>query len=124
MLNKEFSDWLVARSEEVNFATTTNQTETAIKSQAGVELVLRLVAFRNVPYTPGLDVHEYLDKALFKLAAPNATNIANETAIFSRTFALLNAALGDKAFKRWTGPGFQRQVFDVPCMRSLQPVFQ
>lgn len=41
----------------------------ALEQQAGVELALSFLAFRQVPYEPGLDVHEYLDKTLESIAA-------------------------------------------------------
>ncbi|WP_424628079.1 DUF262 domain-containing protein [Bradyrhizobium sp. SYSU BS000235] len=107
MLNKDFFDWLVSASNAPDFLNTTNQTEAALDAQAGVELALRFVSFRNVPYEPGLDVHEYLDKALPKLATGTTFNQAAEDATFKKTFAILNAALGTKAFKRWDGEEFR-----------------
>lgn len=106
MLNKTFFDWLVAASENSDFMKTTNQTDIALDAQVGVELVLRFIAFRNVPYVSGLDVHEYLDKALPVLAEDNFDQ-AGEKQIFEQTFAALNSALGSDAFKRWDGHEFR-----------------
>lgn len=105
-LNREFYDWLVARSDDDNFIRTTAQTSTALDSQMGVELVLRFLAFRNVEYTPGLDVHEYLDDALFKLASDPDLDLETEKGVFEKTFVYLNEALEDSAFKRWNGEKF------------------
>lgn len=107
MLDKAFYDWLVAASEFPAFVTTTSQTEAAIVSQAGVELVLRLIAFRSVPYVSGLDVHEYLDKALAKLAVDPDFDRVAEKDVFEKTFTVLSDALGSDAFKRWDGEGFK-----------------
>lgn len=117
MLNKDFYDWLVARASYEPFVATTSQTETAVFAQAGVELALRFISFRNVPYTKGLDVHEYLDASLVKLAGDAAFDLEKEGAIFTQTFDILKDALGDAAFKRWDGNAFRGKflmsVFEV-----------
>jgi hypothetical protein len=117
MMNKAFFDWLVKCSTNADFVTTTCQTDAAIEAQAGVELVLRLLAFRNVPYTNGLDVHEYLDKSLLDLATRKSFSLTGEGDVFRKTFAVLNSALGDAAFKRWDGQAFKGKflmsVFEV-----------
>lgn len=113
-INRPFYDWLIARASEADFMTTTDQTEDALKAQAGVELALRFFAFRSVQYQPGLDVHEYLDKALMLLATNAAYDMAKEGDVFSRTFKFLNEALGSRAFKRWNG-----QVFSGKFLMSV-----
>lgn len=60
MINPHFHVKLKELAEFAPFIATTCQTETALEKQAGVELVLRFFAFRNVPYEKGMDVHEYL----------------------------------------------------------------
>lgn len=105
-LNKNFYDWLVDRSKEASFTKTTAQTTAALRSQMGVELVLRFLAFRNIEYQPGLDVHEYLDNALLELASDPKLDLAAEEAVFSKTFTYLNEALGGDSFKRWDGQKF------------------
>jgi hypothetical protein len=116
-VNRPFYDWLIARASEAAFVTTTDQTEPALESQAGVELALRFFAFRSVTYRPGLDVHEYLDQALLRIATNANYNMAQEADVFSRTFQFLNDALGDRAFKRWNGNAFSGKflmsVFEV-----------
>ena len=105
-LNKDFYDWLVARSRHNSFVLTTRQTEAALEREAGTELALRFFAFRHVPYTSGMDVHEYLDDALFKLASANGLDMAAEEEVFTKTFDYLNEALGTSAFQRWNGNSF------------------
>jgi hypothetical protein len=101
MLNSDFFNWLVQRSEDVNFKLTTAQTDTALEQQAGVELALRFFSFRNVPYTNGLDVHEYLDQALETIASNVAFQRQAEEQIFTKTFLWLSESLGEHAFKKW-----------------------
>lgn len=116
-INRAFYDWLIARASDPSFVTTTDQTETAVESQVGVELALRFFAFRSVPYQPGLDVHEYLDRALMKMATDQNYNLVEEADVFTRTFQFLNGALGNRAFKRWNGEAFSGKflmsVFEV-----------
>jgi hypothetical protein len=116
-VNRPFYDWLIARAGEADLKVTTDQTETALESQAGVELALRFFAFRSVPYQPGLDVHEYLDQALMNLATSANYDMTEEADVFGRTFQFLNEALGNMAFKRWNGNAFSGKflmsVFEV-----------
>lgn len=116
-LNVNFYNWLNGRSEDVNFTATTAQTAQATESQYDVELVLRFLAFRHVGYQNGLDVHEYLDGALLKLATDADLDLNAETVVFQQTFQFLNEALGSSAFKRWNGHAFQGKfllsVFEV-----------
>lgn len=106
MVDPAFQSWLAAMAENDTFVNTIDQTPNAKERQAHVELALRFFAFRNVEYHNGLDVHEYLDAALIRMTRDIPIDRANEETVFGRTFALLNAALGGKAFKRWDGQSF------------------
>jgi hypothetical protein len=70
-----------------------------------------------VPYRPGLDVHEYLDRALMEMATNPDYDFVGEGDVFGRTFQFLNDALGGRAFKRWNGHTFSGKflmsVFEV-----------
>lgn len=116
-LNRLFYDWLIEQSNRNTFKRTTRQTEGALEAQAGVELALRFFAFRSVPYQNGMDVHEYLDDALFKMATDQNFDTAQEASVFERTFSYLDDALGESAFQRWNGTGFTGKflmsVFEV-----------
>lgn len=105
-LNRAFFDWLLNLSNDANFILCTDQTESALKAQAGVELVLRFLAFLNFPYDNKADVHEYLDDALLSLATNQGFDYGAEEQRFRQTFAYLAVALGAKAFKRWDGGDF------------------
>ncbi|WP_040604993.1 DUF262 domain-containing protein [Sagittula stellata] len=105
-INKDFYDWLIALAKHPSFVSTTRQTDTALEKEAGTELALRFFAFRLIPYQNGLDVHEYLDDALFQLASPDGINMADEAEVFTKTFDYLEDALGSSAFQRWNGSAF------------------
>ncbi|VWC79321.1 hypothetical protein BLA18109_03126 [Burkholderia lata] len=131
MLNQPFQHWMTQLAEIPDFRATINQTEAAIERQMHVELALRFLAFRHVAYGPGMDVHEYLDDALFKLATREDFDREEEGDIFARTFRLLNVAMGENAFKRWDGAGFSGKflmsVFEVVALgasRNLDVIEQ
>jgi len=115
MLNSVLFNWLVQRSEDADFKLTTDQTDTALEQQAGVELALRFFAFRNVPYKAGLDVHEYLDQALEIMASDATFPRQVEEEIFMKTFRWLSEALGENAFKKWNT---QQQKFGGKFLMS------
>jgi Protein of unknown function DUF262 len=106
MINPQFYRWLADLSQFSAFQKTTAQTEVALKKQAGVELALRFLAFRNVPYQPGLDVHEYLDKSLVDMASNTNFPMPREKLVFERTFRIMQSALDGNAFRRWDGHQF------------------
>lgn len=120
MLDRTFQTWLVGCADHPPFRTAICQTDTAIEKQAHIELALRFFAFRHVPYTQGLDVHEYLDDALVRLIRLTTFNRNAEFSVFDRTFSLLASALGDNAFKRWNGADFGgkflQSVFEVVAL--------
>ena len=94
MIKPEFYDWLQKLSHHDSFAKSTSMTSTAIKKQAGLELVLRFLAFLRVPYQRGLDVHEYLDHAAISLAMDDNLNQVTQEQNFHSTFDLVYKALG------------------------------
>lgn len=106
MINLELHKLFQKMADYEPFKITTKQTDKALEKQAGMELVLRFFAFRNVPYKKGLDVHEYLDNALVEVAKSNNIDWKKEEENFNATFTLLNEALGKNTFKRWDGNSF------------------
>lgn len=126
MLDRDFQTWLVECANFPAFRTATCQTDSAIEKQAHIELALRFFAFRHVPYTNGLDVHEYLDDALVRLIQSTTFDRVAEQGIFERTFTLLNSALGDSAFKRWNGTDFSgkflQSVFEVVSLSASKHI--
>ena len=108
MLNPEIQDFLVECSNTTEFKTCTSLTENAISQQADIELALRFFAYRLYPYTVG-DVNEYLDDALVSLCSEQGFDKVKELIAFKETFIILNSALGEEAFKRWSGERFLGQ---------------
>lgn len=117
MVNPDFFDWMKRCSTFSSFQKTIDQTDYAIEKQMALELLLRFLAFRNVPYKSGLDVHEYLDDALMEMAENVSFDRDSEEYIFEKTFELLEISLDSRAFKRWDGSEFKGKflmsVFEV-----------
>lgn len=86
MIDPTFQTWLLELAERPSFLTTVDQTETGKERQSHVELVVRLLAFRNSPYKNGLDVHEYLDAALVAMAQDSKFDRLREMQVIEQTF--------------------------------------
>lgn len=106
MIDASFQEWLNRLAVVPEFERTTALTENAKERQAHVELALRFLGFNNIPYNGGLDVHEYLDEVVVKLASDPTFDRAGSEANFRNTFAMLDESLGQNAFKRWDGHAF------------------
>lgn len=117
MLNKIFYEWLKNCASYPAFVTTVSQTERSVERQMHTELALRFFASRNIPYDGKLNVHDYLDNALKKLATDPSFSKEEEGSVFNRTFDLFERSLGEKAFKLWDGNDFKGRflmsVFEV-----------
>ena len=103
MSNEHFFDWITKIADDSSFRVTTPFTETAKNQGKALELVIRFIAYRRVPYSYGLDVNEYLDSAARKLSKDDSTFWIEEDRIFRSTFRILNDCFGEAVFKRWDG---------------------
>lgn len=123
MLNKPFSEWLERCAEYPAFIETVAQTDQALRKQVNTELALRFFTFRNVPHDGKLNVNEYLDDALIKIAKDPLFSKENEGAVFERTFSLFKRSLGDKAFKKRNSNGrFLMPVFEVMAIGTSKNI--
>lgn len=106
MVNRSFFYWVKGLAGSKDFVTTAAQTDVAEKRQKNMELVLRFVAYRNVPYTKRIDVHEYLDDSALKMSTSDNFPYEIEEEVFLKTFDLINRSLSKNAFKRREGDRF------------------
>ncbi|MBK9420620.1 MAG: DUF262 domain-containing protein [Flavobacteriales bacterium] len=117
MIDPTFYEWVEGLSKDSAFSGTVELTEAADVKRKDMEFALRFLTFMNVPYTNGLDVHEYLDSATIKLATDKSLNRSTERNRFKETFALIQMALGSGAFRRFDGAGhsgqFLTSIFEV-----------
>ena len=103
MVNPDFYEWVAKLATFNHFANIVGLTKTALSQQKHMEMALRHLAYRRVPYQSGLDVNEYLDKAALQLAHMSVDERATEETVFRSSFELLDSALGEDAFRRWDG---------------------
>lgn len=103
MVNRPFFEWLTARSIDEDFVKTTPLTDIAKSQGKALELVLRFISYRRVPYEPGLDLNEYLDSAARRLSKMDPSFRIEEEDVFRQTFGLLRECYGSDVFKRWSG---------------------
>lgn len=126
MIDPAFNSWIAELANSLAFSRTTAQTKRAVTAQGHVELVLRILAFDRFPYPGRLDVHEYLDQALVRLAKDQDMNREEVAANFRDTFNLLDSSLGASAFRRWDGTEFRGKflmsVFEVIGLGTFQNV--
>jgi hypothetical protein len=101
MLNKPFYEWLRDLSEFPAFTATTDQTDVKQKRGINMELVVRYFVFRKIPYEGKLDVHEYIDEGMLKLASEHILDLPTEAQVFKDTFTLLADILGSNVFKKY-----------------------
>ena len=104
MVDQGFHDWLKELTNHRSFQTTVDLSKTKRRQQQDMEIALRYLAYCHVPYKPGLDVNEYLDRAALRLARRlTGPTRKNEHESFCKCFDLLEKALGGTAFKKWDG---------------------
>jgi len=104
MVNEVFYQWIVKLSSSQPFVSMIAQSENAQNKQLPIELTLRFFIQRYIPYQSGLNVHDYLDDGLLKIASGEENfEQEKEERIFLETFSLLNNTIGKDIFKRWYG---------------------
>lgn len=119
MLNEEFYKILVDLSKDQNFNETINITDRLYEERYEMELILRLLSLGNstedeLKSIP--DVSDFLTNKV-KIFADSNINWDTEKQYLAKTFRIINATLGDNAFKRkieqtFKG-GFQLTIYEV-----------
>lgn len=102
-INPTFYRYIKDLSLNPDFVSTLALSESRKDQSADLELIIRFLAYRNHPYEGRLDINEYLDKATVQLCEDKDFDFDREKVIFDKTFALLNQAAGNNAFKRRSG---------------------
>jgi len=104
MMNRDLYRWLRSLSEDTNFRECSALSDRAIDEQYDMELVLRFIVFRTMPpasFANLGDLGEFLTDKAKDLAQDKAFDVKTEEAAFRTTFAVLEAVLGDDAFRRY-----------------------
>ena len=99
MVNGAYYRAVKTAAEHEVFQTVTGLSEEQIERQRHMEYAVRFLVHTEVPYDGTLDVEEYIDEGVVKLAAVNDGSAAQ--ILIDRTFGLLNAAAGKNALRRF-----------------------
>jgi len=99
MVNPQYYQTIKAAAEQTPFQTVTSLTEDQIEKQRHIEYAVRFLVHLYVPYDGKLDVEEYIDEGVVKLAGAN--NGIADAEIIGSTFGLLNAVDGKDALRRY-----------------------
>lgn len=75
-------------------------TDRQIDEQHVVELVVRTVCMRHIPYDGRMDVHEYLTHAISQIAADLSFDWNKERVVLERTYEFIRSVIGKDAFRR------------------------
>lgn len=99
MINGRYYRAVKAAAEEKPFQTVMALTEEQIERQRHMEFAVRFLVHTSVPYGGDLDVEEYVDDGVVKLAAASDGTGGHD--LISRTFALLDSVEGGDALRRF-----------------------
>ncbi|MGL4844125.1 MAG: DUF262 domain-containing protein [Aeromonas veronii] len=98
MVNPEYSTFLKSLSEDENFRKVIAPSEDQIEKQKHMEYISRFMVYNYISYDGKLDVEEYIDDGIVKLAKDGENIKARET--FLDTFRILHNAFGNNALRR------------------------
>lgn len=98
MVNSHYATFLRTLADDANFRSVLAASDDQIEKQRHMEYVCRFLVHTYVDYNGKLDVEEFIDEGIVKLAEANETQ--NSGATFSATFSLLNQAFGGDALRR------------------------
>lgn len=99
MVNGEYYRAVKRAAEQPPFQTVVAVTEDQIERQRHMEFAVRFLVHTYVAYDGTLDVEEYIDEGIVKLAG--ASNGAAAEDLINRTFALLNNVAGRDTLRRF-----------------------
>lgn len=99
MINGEYFRAIKSAANEKIFLDVVGVNEDQIEKQRHMELAVRFLVHTYVPYDGKLDVEEYIDEGVVKLAGEDHHQQAVEK--INKTFGLLFTAVGEDALRRF-----------------------
>ena len=99
MVNRQYAEFMRGLAESQPFLKVLAASDDQIEKQRNMEYVSRFLAHTYVPYDGKLDVEEFIDESVVKLATANETLQAGAT--FNAAFNFLNQAYGVDALRRF-----------------------
>jgi hypothetical protein len=101
MVNSEYYRAVKAAAEGGHFQAVIAVTEDQIERQRHMEFAVRFLVHALMPYDGTLDVEEYIDDGIVKLAGSGDAAAASD--LIDRTFALLDSVAGRETLRRFEG---------------------
>ena len=99
MVNGDYFRAIRDAAERPSFRTVTAVSDDQIEKQRHMEFAVRFLVHTYVPYDGILDVEEYIDEGVVRLATQG--DAVEATRVMDRTFDLLNAVAGGGALRRY-----------------------
>lgn len=114
MRDRSLYEWIEKRRNDTNFQGSIGISDRRYDEGYDAELVTRFLVLMNTPdveLKKITNIDTFLSKRVFSFAERGAFNRRSQQALFQRTFNILNGALGDNAFRRYSK---QKQRFEGP----------
>lgn len=108
MVNGDYFRAIKAAAEQPFFQTVISITDDQAEKQRHMEMAVRFLVHAQVQYNNNLDVEEFIDEGIVKLA--QAGDYASATNLINQTFRLLNEIAGNNAFRRYQNGGHVGKV--------------
>jgi hypothetical protein len=108
MISGDYFRAVKTSAEKATFKTVISVTDDQLEKQRHLELAVRFLVHTCIPYDGKLDVEEYIDEGIVKLA--KAEKHAGATRLIDKTFSLLNEAAGKDALRRLEGDKYVGKV--------------
>ena len=101
MVNGDYYRAVRTAADRPSFKIVTNVSEDQMDKQRHMEFAVRFLVHTYLPYDGKLDVEEYVDEGIVRLA--EIGNSAEAVKVMAQTFDLLNAIEGGDALRRFEG---------------------
>jgi uncharacterized protein with ParB-like and HNH nuclease domain len=105
MIDKAFFIWMKELSENPDFQNCISVSERAMNERYDMELVLRFLVYRyteSSEISRSTELNELLTTKLISFSEKQVFDKDKEKDVFTKTFQLLNASLGDNVFRKYS----------------------
>jgi Protein of unknown function DUF262 len=125
MINKKMFVWLQKLSKHPSFKAVTALSDRPLEESFDLELILRFIILHDLneqEYQYIGDIGAFLTDRMTKLAQNSKFAYAAKEKVFTKTFDLLEASVGENAFKRYSSTkkrhegGFLQSQFEVVAL--------
>ncbi len=108
MVNGAYYRAVKAAAEQQVFQSVLGISEDQLERQRHMEYAVRFLVHAEIPYDGTLDVEEYIDEGVVRLAA--GTDGSAAQSLIDRTFSLLDAVAGKNALRRFEDGSYKGKV--------------